>query len=453
MAPTTAPLATSTMPPTLASTSTKKTAILQFLQKAQFEVHFQSPLDAACLDTLIPISACFDSISKSTRSVDHSLGILDVLKGFISAKAIDNIGSTTGDSSRIPSIPHTLPLLGYNFFGTDYTALHRIRDNHHYTLGNQLWAYGDYCVKHHTSFNFVIEVVCVNLAVSSSWTGRNFDHVTTPSSSPAFGSPNNSTSPNGNSLSHRFIYDSSIPTLVSHSTPVSLGKPDYTYCDKTGFAPPIQHTKICLGSSHIPHGRLVPTPSPVSVSICQLQADTIDYNGPLHTDVSHPDSFVPADSNVAPLSDTGDPAASNDESLSDSGNHDPLWTVDTVDFTSMTPDQLQHFQQQGFDSSVSVDGPPPATADLTEHWAADTVDFPSWHSDQLQAFQQSVPTDSIGHGSSVSPDSFDAPVSDTGDPAEPWTTDADDYDDYDDYNSWTSDQLHDSWTSDQTPNF
>jgi hypothetical protein len=68
----------------------------------------------------------------------------------------------------------------------------------------------------------------------------------------------------------------------------------------------------------------------------------------------------------------------------------------------------------------------------------------------LQAFQQSVPTDSIGYGSSVSPDSFDAPVSDTEDPAELWTVDTDDYDNY---NSWTSDQLQDSWTSDQTQNF
>jgi hypothetical protein len=112
MAPTTAPPATSTMPTTLASTSTKKTAILQFLQKAQFEVHFQSPLDAACLDSLIPISSCFDFISESTRSVDHSMGVLDVLKSLIVAKTIDTIGPTTGNFSRIDSILHTLLLLG-----------------------------------------------------------------------------------------------------------------------------------------------------------------------------------------------------------------------------------------------------------------------------------------------------------------------------------------------------
>jgi hypothetical protein len=150
------------------------------------------------------------------------------------------------------------------------------------------------------------------------------------------------------------------------------------------------------------------------------------------------------------LSDTGDPADSNDELLSDIGNHDPLWTVDTVDFTYMTPDQLQHCQQQGFDSSASVDEPFPANGDLAEHWAADTVDFLSWTSDQLQAFQQSVPTDSIGHGSSVSPDSFDESYSDTVDPADLWTAYTDDYDDF---TSWTSDQLQDSWTSDQTQNF
>jgi hypothetical protein len=254
--------------------------------------------------------------------------------------------------------------------------------------------------------------------------------------SPTFGSPNNSTSPHGNSLPPRFIHNSNVPSLVSHSTPVNLGKTDYIYCDKPGFALPIWHTKTDLGSFNTSQGRLFPAPSPVSVSICQLQADTIDSNEPLHTGVSHPDSLVPADS--------------HDQTLSDTGDHDPLWTVDTVDFTSMTPDQLQHFQQQGFDSSVSFDGPPPATGDLAEHWAADTVDFPSCHSDQLQAFQQSVPTDSIGYGSSVSPDSFDAPVSDTEDPAELWTADTDDYDAY---NSWTSDQLQDSWTSDQTQNF
>jgi hypothetical protein len=116
----------------------------------------------------------------------------------------------------------------------------------------------------------------------------------------------------------------------------------------------------------------------------------------------------------------------------------------------MTPDQLQHFQQLGLDSSVSVEEPSTATGDLAEHWTAETVEPSSWTFDQLPAFQQSVPADSLGHGSSVSLGSFVDSSSATEDPAELWTADTDDYDDY---NSWTSDQLQDSWTSDQTQNF
>jgi hypothetical protein len=446
-------------PPVLASLAPSK-AIEKFLRTAEFAIQFPAPLDIASLDSMIPISPCYDLLPETTGA-ENSLGILDVLKGIICVQATD---ASTGDRNHTISIIHTLPLQGYNFFCPNYTDLFCIRDNA--TLSKQVWAYGAYCVQHQTYFPFVIKVCCGHLTASSSWTGGNFDHIAAPSFpfpptstvpspavsslSPAFGSPSNSTSPNGNFLSHRFIYDSSIPTLVSHSTPVSLDKTNYTYSDKPGFAPSIQHTKTCLGSSHIPQGRLVPTPSPVSVSLCQLQADTIDSNGPLHTDVSHPDSFVPADSNVVSLSDTGDPAASNDKPLSDTGNHDPFWTVDTVAFTSMTPDQLQHFQQQGLDSSDSVDEPSTATGDLAEHWAAETVEPSSWTFDQLQAFQQSVPTDSLGHGSSVSPGSFVDSHSATEDPAALWTADTDDYDDY---NSWTSDQLQDSWTSDQTQNF
>jgi hypothetical protein len=277
---------------------------------------------------MIPISPCYDLLPETTGG-ENSLGILDVLKGIICVQATD---ASTGVRNHTISIIHTLHLQGYNFFCPNYTNLCCIRDNA--TLSKQVWAYGAYCVQHQTYFPFVIEVFCEHLTASSSWTGGNFDHIaalsfpfpptsTVPSPdvstlSPAFGSPSNSTSPNGNSLSHRFLSDSSIPPLVSHSTPVSLDKTDYTYSDKPGFAPPIQHTNTCLGSphlgsSHILQGRLFPTPSPVSVSICQLQADTFDSNGPLHTSVSHPDSFVLSDSNDEPLYDTGDPAEFKDE--------------------------------------------------------------------------------------------------------------------------------------------
>jgi hypothetical protein len=56
------------------SPSSLAKAIEKFPWTAEFAVCFQAPLDIASMDTMVPISSCYDSISE-TAGVEHSLGI------------------------------------------------------------------------------------------------------------------------------------------------------------------------------------------------------------------------------------------------------------------------------------------------------------------------------------------------------------------------------------------